>query len=84
VMTGFRSKLLLQKEAHREHGLVWLGDPELDSYLKRRHPRSHWTRYSSSHNQAAHAEGRRAGSTIVIHRGLTPGARDRGRLLGSG
>lgn len=84
VMTGFRGKLASQLEDHREHGLVWRGDPELNAYLRQRHPRLQWTRYSSSHHQAAHAEGRRAGSTIVLHRGLTPGAQDRGRLLGSG
>lgn len=84
VMTGFREKLQSQKQDHRQHGLVWRGDPRLSAYLKQRHPRSHWTRYSSSHDRAAHAEGQRAGSTIVLHRGLTRGAENRGRLLGSG
>lgn len=84
VMTGFHNKLLEQKKANREHGLVWRGDPALRAYLKQRHPRTQWSRYTSSHHQAAHAEGQRAGSTIVLHRGLTHGAKDRGRLLGSG
>jgi hypothetical protein len=82
VMTGFRTKLESQKKAHREHGLVWRGDPALSAFLKQRHPRSQWTRYSSSHHQAAHAEGQRAGSTIVLHRGLNEQPRSRGRLLG--
>ena len=84
VMTGFRGKLLLQKVAHQKHGLVWRGDPQLSAYLKQRHPRSHWSHYSSSHGNAAHMEGRRAGSTIVLHRGLGGGAASRGRLLNSG
>ncbi len=83
VMTGFRNKLSSQKKLHKEHGLVWRGDPELAAYLKQRHPRSQWTRYSSSQHNAAHAEGQRAGSTIVLHRGLTGAAERRGRLLGS-
>jgi hypothetical protein len=84
VMTGFRNKLASQKKEHREHGLVWRGDAELAAYLKQRHPRSHWTRYASSQHQAAHAEGQRAGSKIVLHRGIGAKAENRGRLLGSG
>jgi hypothetical protein len=84
VMTGFRDKLSSQKKQHREDGLVWRGDAQLDAYVKARHPRLQWTRYSSSQHHAAHVEGRRAGSTIVLHRGLSRGPESRGRLLGSG
>jgi Protein of unknown function (DUF2786)/SprT-like family len=84
VMTGFRDKLSSQKKQHREHGLVWRGDAQLGAYVKERHPRLSWTRYSSSQHHAAHAEGRRAGSNIVLHRGLGGSAENRGRLLGSG
>jgi hypothetical protein len=84
VMTGFRDKLEGQKKLHREHGLVWRGDPALSAYLSQRHPRLQWTRYASSQNQAAHVAGQRAGSTIVLHRGLTRPSESRGRLLGSG
>jgi Protein of unknown function (DUF2786)/SprT-like family len=83
VMAGFRDKLASQKKVHREHGLVWRGDPALADYLKRRHPRSHWTRHSSSSSSEAHAEGQRAGSTIVFHRGMNQASESRGRLLGS-
>jgi uncharacterized protein DUF2786/SprT-like family protein len=83
VMAGFRDKLSSQNKVHREHGLIWRGDPALAAFLKQRHPRSHWTRHSSSRNSAAHAEGQRAGSTIVFHRGLTSAAESRGRLLRS-
>lgn len=84
VMTGFRNKLASQKRTDREHGLVWRGDADLSAYLKQRHPRSHWTRYASSQHQAAHVEGQRAGSTIVLHRGLSTETQKRGRLLGPG
>jgi Protein of unknown function (DUF2786)/SprT-like family len=84
VMTGFRDKLAGQKQQHREHGLVWRGDAQLGAYVKGRHPRLSWTRYASSQHQAAHAEGRRAGSNIVLHRGLGRAAEGRGRLLGPG
>ena len=84
VMTGFRDKLAGQKKQNREHGLVWRGDPQLGAYVKERHPRLSWTRYSSSQHHAAHAEGRRAGSSIVLHRGLGRSTENRGRLLGSG
>jgi hypothetical protein len=84
VMTGFRDKLAGQKKEHREHGLVWRGDAQLGAYVKERHPRLSWTRYASSQHQAAHAEGRRAGSSIVLHRGLGRATESRGRLLGPG
>jgi hypothetical protein len=84
VMTGFRNKLESQKKENREHGLVWRGDADLSAFLKQRHPRSHWTRYASSQHHAAHAEGQRAGSKIVLHRGLGTKTENRGRLLGSG
>jgi hypothetical protein len=84
VMTGFRDKLASQKKQHREHGLVWRGDAQLGAYVKERHPRLSWTRYASSQHHAAHAEGRRAGSSIVLHRGLGKATETRGRLLGSG
>ncbi|MEY2937251.1 MAG: hypothetical protein RL033_8000, partial [Pseudomonadota bacterium] len=84
VMTGFRDKLASQKKQHREHGLVWRGDARLGAYVKERHPRLSWTRYASSQHHAAHAEGRLAGSSIVLHRGLGRAAESRGRLLGSG
>jgi Protein of unknown function (DUF2786)/SprT-like family len=84
VMTGFRDKLASQKKQHREHGLVWRGDALLGAYVKGRHPRLSWTRYASSQHHAAHAEGRRAGSSIVLHRGLRGAAESRGRLLGPG
>jgi len=84
VMTGFRDKLAGQKKQNREHGLVWRGDPQLGAYVKERHPRLSWTRYASSQHHAAHAEGRRAGSSIVLHRGLGRSPESRGRLLGSG
>jgi uncharacterized protein DUF2786/SprT-like family protein len=83
VMAGFRDKLSSQKKVHHENGLVWRGDPALSAFLKQRHPRMHWTRHSSSRDSAAHAEGQRAGSTIVFHRGLTQATESRGRLLRS-
>lgn len=84
VMTGFRNKLKSESRAHREHGLIWRGDAELDAFFKHRHPRVHWTKYATSQHQAAHVEGQRAGSTIVLHRGLSRETQQRGRLLGSG
>lgn len=83
VMNGFRDKLRAEKRRHATEGLVWSGDPRLSGYLKQRHPRSHWTRYTTSHNTAAHDHGHRAGSRIVLHKGIAAGKSDRGRLLSS-
>ncbi len=82
VMLGFREKLAKQQAVHQEEGLVWVGDADLGSYYRKRHPRIRWTRHAGVQRTEAHAHGREAGRSIVIHRGVHSGAESRGRLLG--
>jgi hypothetical protein len=81
VMAGFRDKLAKEQRAQEEEGLVWVGDPALRSYLKQRHPRVRYSHYASSERSAAHAEGRAAGSRIVLHKGVSHGSSGTIRLL---
>jgi hypothetical protein len=81
VMQGFRDQLDRQAEADRGEGLVWVGDPALERYLRKRHPHVRWSRARSSAGTAAHAHGRAAGRDIVLHRGITRGASHARRLL---
>ena len=83
-MTGFRDKLSGQKKQHRENGLVWRGDAAARRLRQSPAPTFAVDPLLSSQHHAAHVEGRRAGSTIVLHRGLSRGPESRGRLLGSG
>jgi hypothetical protein len=84
VIAGFAEKLAEQKRASAEHGLVWSGDPALRGYLKQRHPHMRWTSYRTTQRSQAHSEGRAAGRSIVLHRGIKSGPASRTKLLGSG
>jgi hypothetical protein len=81
VMSGFRDKLKSELQRQATEGLIWRGDPALAGFLKERHPRSHWTRYATTQNSAAHDHGHRAGSRIVLHRAMNQATSERGRLL---
>jgi Protein of unknown function (DUF2786) len=81
VMSGFYKKLSQQREPAREEGLVWLGDPQLTAHFKRRYPRTRQVSYATSSGSAAHAEGRRAGEKLVLHRGVSQGGTGAPRLL---
>jgi len=61
--------------------LVWLGDTHLDGFYRSRNPRI-TTRRRSIRLDGAHAAGREAGRTIVLHKPVEPGSRGDGpRLL---
>lgn len=70
VMSGFREKLNEQRTLSRERGLVWVGDAELDGFFHQRHPYTRTTQYTGRRRGEAHAEGRAAGRSIVLHRGV--------------
>jgi len=83
VMNGFRSKLLLERLRTQDQALVWVGDPALEGFFRKRHPTVRWTRHRSRRFSADYAHGQRAGSKIVLHRGIKSGPSKGGvRLLG--
>jgi hypothetical protein len=82
VMVGFLEKLNAQRSAHREEGLVWVGDADLEGFYRRRHPRIVHVRHAGSRRTAAHAEGREAGRKIVLHKPVGSGPSGGVRLLG--
>lgn len=81
VIQGFRDKLLADRVTLEGTGLVWVGDTDLDSYYARRHPRIH-TRRASMRVNGAHAAGREAGRSVVLHKPVTTGTTGGTRLLG--
>jgi hypothetical protein len=85
VMAGFRDQLDQQKTRQVEKGLVWLGDPELAAYFRRRHPSVSTRSYYERGSNPAREHGREAGRSIVLHRGVES-AKQGGapRQLGSG
>lgn len=84
VMAGFRDKLASQKQKHRQEGLVWVGDGDLEAFFRQRHPRVRWTRYSCGQRSDAYSHGREAGGRIVLHRGVRSGPGNDAKLLPAG
>lgn len=80
VIGGFRDKLLADRVALRGTGLVWVGDADLDRFYRARHPRI-TTRRRTVRVDGAHAAGREAGRSVVLHKPVTEGPSGRGRLL---
>ncbi|MBA3819910.1 MAG: DUF2786 domain-containing protein [Deltaproteobacteria bacterium] len=70
VVRGFREKLGSERTELRGTGLVWLGDQSLEGYYRKRHPRI-VTRTSRVRVDDAHAAGREAGRTVVLHKPVT-------------
>ncbi len=72
VIGGFREKLLAERTGLKQTGLVWVGDRDLDRFYHARHPhmttRRHHVRVNS-----AHAAGREAGRTVVLHKPVERG-----------
>lgn len=72
VIRGFREKLLLERVDLTRTGLVWVGDGALDRFYRARHPRITTRRHSVRIN-GAHAAGREAGRTVVLHKPVAHG-----------
>jgi hypothetical protein len=81
VMAGFRDKLRDGEKQDANAGLVWVGDPRLGEFFRRRHPRIRWTHHPSTRGSSAHQHGRTAGQQIVLRRGMQSGPSGRVKLL---
>ena len=73
VLTGFAETLAAQGAASRAEGLVWVGDRDLQRFLRRRYPRVRWTRHGGPRRTAAWSDGCAAGRGIVVRRGMHDG-----------
>lgn len=70
VIMGFREKLVFERHALKTEGLVWVGDADLDTFWRCRHPRITTRRQTTRYN-GAHSAGREAGRTVVLHKPVT-------------
>jgi len=84
VLTGFRETLERQAAQQAREALVWVGDADLTTYHRARHPRVRSVTYSSTSRTDHHSAGRAAGRDIVLCKPVGGPATTRGRLLGSG
>ncbi len=81
VMRGFLDRLEKAKTSHAAQGLVWVGDGDLDRYLRTRHPRTTRRRRRGGRRDEHFQAGRAAGEQIVLHKPVSRREEDRGRLL---
>ena len=70
VIRGFREKLLAERHVLAGTGLVWVGDGNLDTFFRARYPRI-TRRRRTIRMTKAHAAGREAGRTVVLHKPVT-------------
>ncbi len=83
LLRGLQEKLDRQnQQLKEEHGLVWLGDPELKKYFGELHPRTRSVAAGGVSRGSEYRDGVRDGRKINIRRGVTTNSRNRGRLLG--
>lgn len=81
VMLGFLEKLNVQRVEHKEQGLIWVGDVDLDDFYRRRHPHIVHVRHAGNRRTEAHHEGREAGRKIVLHKPVHGGPSGGVKLL---
>jgi predicted SprT family Zn-dependent metalloprotease len=82
VMTGFRKKLALGRDKDQAEGLLWLGDPHLGQYFRRRHPFIRSVSGRGVRKDGAFEAGQEAGGGLVLRRGIAEGPSGQGpRLL---
>ncbi len=80
VIRGFHDKLRDERVELTGTGLVWRGDGQLDDFYHSRHPRI-TSRRRTVRLSDAHAAGREAGRSIVLHRPIEHGPSGGGRKL---
>lgn len=73
LMTGFHDKLARESKRLTGEGLVWLGDPNLELYFRKRHPYIRRVGGRSAPDQSAFSQGQKAGERLVLHRGISQG-----------
>ena len=82
VIAGFHEKLSAERRKEKEEALVWIGDPALSRYLRKRHPYVRMSYNRGRDHGSAGEAGRSAGRGIVLQRTITRGGPSAGpRLL---
>ena len=82
VMRGFKETLEAGTRASKAEGLVWVGDPQLQEWFRRRHPRLVHRSGTGRARTDAFESGRAAGQKIVLHKPVGGSTGGSGKLLG--
>jgi hypothetical protein len=81
VVAGFHDKLAAERRLGEKQALVWVGDPALARYLRKRHPYIRHSYHAGRDPGRAGEAGRAAGRSIVLHRVMSRGGSGSTRLL---
>lgn len=73
VVAGFHEKLTAERRAEEREALVWVGDPALSRYLRKRHPHIRRSYHQGRDHGHAGEAGRAAGLRIVLQKTVTRG-----------
>ncbi len=84
VILGFHERLVKEREIQRGQGLVWVGDAQLNTYLRQRHPHIRRVRHQGNPRTAAREQGKEAGRNIVLRKPISAGANAAGKVLPPG
>jgi hypothetical protein len=79
-MVGVGEKLAREAKTQAERGLVWVGDADLEQFVRRRHPHVRRGRVGGTMRDG-HRAGRQAGNDVVIARPVEAAPEQRGRML---
>ncbi len=82
VLNGFHEKLTAQDRSLREkHALVWSGDPGVEEFLRRHHPRIRTSSSRGSVRSKAYEDGVEAGRSVTLRRPVRGSSGGRGGYL---
>jgi hypothetical protein len=82
VMSGFNEKLKAGAKEDQREGLIWIGDPGLETFMHQRYPRRTGGSGIGIRITPAYQHGREAGKNIVLHKPMKETSAH-GRLLGA-
>ena len=83
VLMGFRETLERERKSCEEQGLVWVGDPGIGEFYRRRYPRTSKLARGGYYDGAVHKAGVAAGKAIQIRPGVTANEDEEKGLLPS-
>jgi hypothetical protein len=79
---GFYKKLESQRDMlAQEKALIWLGDPKLDTFYKKRNPRVRTTQSHYTYHRDAHSAGSKVGASLNISTAMHAGPSEGKRRL---
>ncbi|MEZ4392035.1 MAG: DUF2786 domain-containing protein [Polyangiales bacterium] len=84
VMRGFWEKLGVERKSNEASGLIWVGDPALSEFFRKRFPRIRSVTRGGGAKGEAYDHGRSQGRELVLRKGVDGGGGDRGLRLGPG